>query len=78
MEPPHLPARMVDIFEVSHPGIMIPDFTPPVLGSKKIANFTVYMSLGMGGWAYGLALVLVGATAWSMAPQRALPQPRSG
>ncbi len=52
----------------------VPDFTPPVLGSKKIANFTVYMSLGLGGWAFGLALVLVGATAWSSSPRRDLPQ----
>jgi copper chaperone NosL len=58
----------------------VPDFTPPVLGSKKIANFTVYMSLGIGGWAYALALVLVGLTAWSSSPLRARPQlgPASG
>jgi len=55
----------------------VPDFTPPVLGSKKIANFTVYMSLGLGGWAYGLALVLVGATAWSSSPRRPLPETAS-
>lgn len=54
----------------------VPDFTPPVLGSKKIANFTVYMSLGSGGWAFGLALVLVSATAWSTGTQRALTQPQ--
>ena len=29
MEPPHLSARMIDIFEVSHAGIVIPDLTPP-------------------------------------------------
>lgn len=37
----------------------VPDFTPPILGSAKIANFTVHMSLGAGGWGYGLALVAV-------------------
>jgi hypothetical protein len=37
----------------------VPDFTPPVLGSAKIANFTVHMSLGAGGWCYGLALLSV-------------------
>lgn len=37
----------------------VPDFTPPLLGTAKIANFTVHMSLGLGGWAYALALVLV-------------------
>lgn len=38
----------------------VPDFTPPILGSAKIANFTVHMSLGAGGWSYALALVAVG------------------
>jgi hypothetical protein len=37
----------------------VPDFTPPILGSAKIANFTVHMSLGAGGWGYGLAMVMV-------------------
>lgn len=37
----------------------VPNFTPPILGSAKIANFTVHMSLGAGGWGYGLALVMV-------------------
>ncbi len=37
----------------------VPNFTPPILGSAKIANFTVHMSLGTGGWSYGLAIVLV-------------------
>ena len=41
----------------------VPDFTPPILGSKKIANFTVEMSLGVGGWAYFGALLLVALAA---------------
>ncbi len=44
----------------------IPDFTPPILGTKKIANFTTTMSLGSGGWAYVAALVLA---AWSVRPR---------
>jgi hypothetical protein len=52
----------------------VSDFTPPVLGSKKIANFTVYMSLGAGGWAYGVALLLVAFTAWSSSSLRVRPQ----
>jgi len=40
----------------------VPDFTPPLLGSKKIANFTAFMSLGAGAWAYLGALALA---AWS-------------
>jgi hypothetical protein len=38
----------------------VPDFTPPILGSARIANFTATMSLGSGGWAYFGALLLVG------------------
>jgi len=50
------------LFRMGHdrtPSIMarVPDFTPPLLGSKKIANFTAHMSLGLGAWA------LVGALA---------------
>ncbi len=40
----------------------IPDFTPFVLGSQKIANFTATMSIGPGGWCYLAALILL---AWS-------------
>ncbi len=40
----------------------VPDFTPPILGSKHIANFTVHMSLGIGAWAYLGAMFLA---AWS-------------
>ena len=45
------------LYEMGHnrsPSIMtrIPDFTPLVLGSKKIANFTAHMSLGLGAWAF--------------------------
>ena len=50
------------LFQMGHnrtPSIMarVPDFTPPVLGSKKIANFTAHMSLGLGAWALIGALV---------------------
>lgn len=40
----------------------VPDFTPPLLGSRKIANFVAHMSLGAGAWAYLGALILA---AWS-------------
>lgn len=43
----------------------VPDFTPPLLGTAKIANFTVHMSLGLGGWAYLAALVLAGWTVFA-------------
>jgi hypothetical protein len=53
------------LYQMGHdrsPSIMtrVPDFTPPILGSAKIANFTATMSLGAGGWAYFGALLLVG------------------
>lgn len=53
------------LYQMGHdrtPAIMtrIPDFTPPILGSAKIANFTATMRLGTGGWAYFGALLLVG------------------
>ena len=56
------------LYQMGHersPTIMqgVPDFTPPLLGSQKIANFTVYMSLGVGAWAYLGAILLA---AWSI------------
>jgi len=47
----------------------IPDFTPPVIGSRKIANFTAHMGLGIGGFAYVGALVLCLAAARSAAAE---------
>ena len=41
----------------------VPDFTPPILGSRKIANFTVHMGLRAGGWAYVAAMLLLAAAA---------------
>lgn len=37
------------------------DFTPPLLGTRKVANFTVHAGLGPGGWAFIAALLI---TAW--------------
>lgn len=53
--------RLYEMGHVRTPTILegVPDFTPPILGSAKIANFTVHMSLGAGGWCYGLALLSV-------------------
>jgi hypothetical protein len=65
------------LYQMGHersPTIMtgVPDFTPPILGSKKIANFWAYMGLGAGGWAYLGAILLAGWSAWmSRAGQRA-------
>jgi hypothetical protein len=37
----------------------VPDFTPPLLGTARIANFTARMSLGAGALAYGLSAALL-------------------
>jgi hypothetical protein len=47
----------------------VDDFTPPILGSKQIANFTVHMSLGIGGWAYLGALLLAVRAGWKSPSQ---------
>lgn len=52
----------------------VPDFTPPVLGTARIANFTVHMGLGAGGWAYLVATLLVACAAlWGHGPRRDTP-----
>ncbi|MGD8330519.1 MAG: hypothetical protein PVJ49_13885 [Acidobacteriota bacterium] len=38
----------------------VPDFTPPLLGSAKIANFTVTTRLRAGAWCYIAAGLLLG------------------
>ncbi len=38
----------------------VPDFTPPILGSIQIENFHLHMSIGLGGWAFLVALGLAG------------------
>ena len=36
----------------------VKDFTPPVLGHVKVANFDAWMRLGSGGWLLAVALAL--------------------
>ncbi len=62
------------LYQMGHqrsPTIMngVDDFTPPILGSKKIANFTVYMNLGIGAWAYLAALLLLAWSLWRWSPK---------
>jgi hypothetical protein len=40
------------------------DFTPPFLGTTKIAQFTVSSRFGSGAWLIGTALSLQIAAAW--------------
>ena len=39
----------------------VPNFTPPILGSLRLANFHIQTELHAGGWAFALAIVLTGA-----------------
>jgi len=42
----------------------VKDFTPPFLGTSKIAQFTVRSRLGLGAWLIGGALALQLGAAW--------------
>jgi hypothetical protein len=45
----------------------IKDFTPPFLGTSKIAQFTVSSRFGLGAWLIGAALVMqLGAARWNL------------
>lgn len=51
----------------------VQDFTPPFLGTEKIAQFEVSSRFGLGAWLIGAALALqLGAAGFS---RRARPQP---
>lgn len=43
----------------------VKDFTPPFLGTNKIAQFTVSSRFGLGAWLIGGALALQLGAAWS-------------
>jgi copper chaperone NosL len=54
------------------------DFTPPFLGTSKIAQFTVTSSFGLGAWLIGAAMTLQIGAAWASrktfaAPVRSTP-----
>lgn len=48
----------------------VPDFTPPLLGSAKIANFTVSTRLRAGAWCYIAAGLLLGWGVLIGAPEK--------
>jgi len=69
------------LYEMGHnrghtPFARIEDFTAPILGSKKIANFTVYTRAEAGGWALLAAFAISGLAAFS--EQSSQPQERLG
>jgi len=49
----------------------VKDFTPPFLGTSKIAQFTVSSRFGLGAWVIGGALALQLGAAWSSRRRRA-------
>ncbi len=53
--------RLYEMGHVRDDPIMVgvPDFTPPIFGTAKIANFDVTMVPEVGGWAFVAAVVLV-------------------
>ncbi len=51
----------------------VKDFTPPFIGTNKIAQFTVSSRLGLGAWLIGGALVLQIGAAWSNRRRQANP-----
>lgn len=53
----------------------VDDFTPPIIGTRKVANFTVHAGLGPGGWAFIAALLL---TAWAVVAPAAAQVFREG
>jgi len=55
----------------------VKDFTPPFLGTTKIAQFTVSSRLGLGAWLIGGALALQLGAAWLARPGNAFTSKRS-
>ena len=51
----------------------VKDFTPPFLGSKKIAQFDVTSRFGTGAWLIGGALFLQLAAAWFSPRRKSFP-----
>lgn len=49
----------------------VKDFTPPFLGTTKIAQFQVSSRFGLGAWLIGAALMLQLGAAWSGKPREA-------
>jgi hypothetical protein len=41
------------------------DFTPPLFGTSKIAQFTVTSGFGLGAWLIGAAIVLQAGAGWA-------------
>lgn len=73
------------LYEIGHDrerGVFsrVDDFMPPLIGRRKIANFTVYTSPQAGTWTFLLAAGLAGVSAFRRQPGRgeAASQGRSG
>jgi hypothetical protein len=51
----------------------VKDFTPPFIGTNKIAQFPVSSRLGLGAWLIGGALALQLGAAWLSRKRQAKP-----
>jgi hypothetical protein len=51
----------------------VKDFTPPFIGTNKIAQFTVSSRLGLGAWLIGGALALQLGAAWLSRQRQTIP-----
>ena len=56
----------------------VKDFTPPFLGTNRIAQFTVRSRFGLGAWLIGGALALQLGAAWLSCQRRAGVSPAQG
>lgn len=63
------------IYQIGHnrdqhtPLAGVKDFTPPFLGTTKIAQFEVSSQFGLGAWLIGAALALQLGAAWNSRPR---------
>jgi hypothetical protein len=51
------------------------DFTPPFLGTSKIAQFTVTSRFGLGAWVIGGAMALLAGAGWASREQVTVATP---
>ncbi|GFN22833.1 hypothetical protein [Thermanaeromonas sp. C210] len=42
----------------------IPPFTPPMIGTNQLANFTTYTGFGLGGYLLGIGILLMVLSLW--------------
>ncbi len=56
----------------------VPDFTPPILGFVRVANFEITTGLMSGGWCIALAVVLTGLAIYTCRRPQQVWRPMPG